>query len=174
MSENKSIYKSNLVVSIVLIILLFVCILIIYTQNNTSQYYDNIGMNKDLLNIIYFNVGQADSTFITSNGVNMLIDAGNDSDGYYIANFLKEQNINSIDYLILTHIDEDHAGGAYKIIEELDIGIIYMPNAVEDKKFYHTLISTAESNNVNIDKTLVASDTTQYELRKCSLESFTH
>ena len=172
MSENKSTHKNNTVVSILLIILLFVCILIIYSQNNSPQYCD-IGMNKDLLNILYFNVGQADSTFITSNGVNMLIDAGNDSDGYYIANFLKEQNINSIDYLILTHIDEDHAGGAYKIIEELDIGIIYMPNTVENKKFYNTLISTAENNNVNVDKTLVASDTMQYELRKCKLESFT-
>ena len=112
MSEKKSTPKNNIVVSIILIILLFVCILIIYNQNSTSHYYDNIGMNKDLLNIIYFNVGQADSTFITSNGVNMLIDAGNDSDGYYIANFLKEQNINSIDYLILTHRDKEHAGGA--------------------------------------------------------------
>ena len=48
-----------------------------------------------------------------------------------------------------------------------------MPNTVENKKFYTTLISTEENNNVNIDKSLVAPDITQHELRKCNLESFT-
>ena len=48
----------------------------------------------------------------------MLIDAGNGSDGYYISEFLKAQNISKIDYLIGTHIDEDHVGGLYKILEK--------------------------------------------------------
>lgn len=71
-------------------------------------------------------------------------------------------------------MDEDHAGGAYKLIEDLNIDVIYMPNAEEDKEFYENLIYIAKINNVNIDKSLEASDTTEYKLRKCYLESFTY
>ena len=79
---------------IVLGIILLISIIVLYIFNNisinneyVSKYYDNIGINEELLKIIYFNVGQADSTFITINGCNMLIDTGNDSDGYYIVDF---------------------------------------------------------------------------------------
>lgn len=49
----------------------------------------------------------------------MLIDSGNDQDGYYIVQFLKAQHIEKIGYFILTHCDEDHIGGVYKILDEL-------------------------------------------------------
>lgn len=93
----------------------------------------------------------------------MLIDTGNDSDGYYIANFIKEQNITKINYLILTHID-DHIGGAYKIIQELNIDVIYMPNMDIDKQFYKDFLTEANKYNVKIDKSLIASNEIQYNL----------
>lgn len=86
----------------------------IYRNLNQSIYntelYNEIGIDKSLLNILYFNVGQGDSTFIMLGDKTMLIDAGNPSDGYYISEFLKAQNIDKIDYLIGTHIDDDHIG----------------------------------------------------------------
>lgn len=81
------------------------------STGNISENYENIGINSELLNIIFFDVGQADSTLITINGKVMLIDDGNTEDGALIADFLKAQNITQIDYLILTHLDEDHIGG---------------------------------------------------------------
>lgn len=136
------------------------------TTEYKSKHYDNIGINKNLLNIIYFNVGQADSTLITINDYTMLIDTGNDSDGYYIADFLKAQNINRIDYLVLTHLDEDHIGGTYKIVEELDIGIIYMPNAETDKQFYKEMMEVLnKKENIVVDRNLIASDDIEYNLR---------
>lgn len=164
--------KAKLTVVLALAILLIFMILIIFSKINckstnetyTSENYSNIGINQDLLNIIYFNVGQADSTLITINNKTMLIDSGNDSDGYYIADFLKAQNINKIDYLILTHYDEDHIGGAYKIIEELDIGIIYTPKTIVDSETYKKLIDVAKD-KVEINTSLQASDEIIHNLR---------
>lgn len=134
--------------------------------NDESKYgeYDNLNINKEELNIFYLNVGQADSTLITINGYTMLIDSGNASDGYYIVEFLKAQNIDKIDYFILTHYDEDHIGGAYKILEELEIGILYMPNNFSTTDTYQELLQSIEENNINSDTNLKASNETTYSL----------
>ena len=162
--ENKN--KQNIhSVLILLIFIAFICVIAIFLNNNNNNtLYNDIGIDNDLLNVIYFDVGQADSTLITINGYTMLIDTGNESDGYYIAEFLRAQNINKIDYLVLTHLDEDHIGGTYKIIEKLDINIIYMPDMESKSEIYSKLIDTSSQYKVKIDKTLTASDDINYHL----------
>ena len=96
----------NIVISLILIFII-VILSIIYTNNNSTNSeidykYTNINIDSDQLNIFYFNVGQADCTLITINNKNMLIDAGQDSDGEYIVEFLEEKNIKKIDYFIIT------------------------------------------------------------------------
>lgn len=107
-------------------------------------------------------------SFITINGCNMLIDSGNEQDGYYIVQFLKAQNIGKIDYFILTHCDEDHTGGAYKILAELQIGTLYMPNKENDTQTYERLLNAIERNNVNVNKNLKVSKETQYTIGNAS------
>lgn len=156
----------NAIISLVIIILLiFLGSYINFVSNNTdiSSNYSNIGIDKNLLNILFLDVGQADSTLITINGYAMLIDGGNISDGYYIVDFLKTQGIYKIDYLIGTHIDEDHIGGFSKIIQELDVETIYMPYSTKDKKFYKDLQTTITNKNLKIG-TIEASDTINYTL----------
>ena len=135
----------------------------IHTETNSPE-YANLNINQEELNIFYLDVGQGDSTFITINGSNMLIDSGNDQDGYYIVQFLKAQNIDKIDYFILTHCDEDHIGSAYKILDEIQIGTLYMPNKENDTQTYERLLNAIERNNVNVDKNLKASKETQYAI----------
>ena len=94
----------------------------------------------------------------------MLIDSGNEQDGYYIVQFLKTQNIKKIDYFILTHFDEDHIGGAYKILEELEIGILYMPANSNQTKTYEKLMSAIEKNNINKNTSLKATKDIKYSL----------
>jgi len=69
---------------------------------------ENITIEEGKLNILFFDVGQADSSLIISNGQTMLIDSGNQDDGDYLVNQIKALNINKIDYLIGTHVHEDH------------------------------------------------------------------
>ena len=135
----------------------------LHTETNSSE-YANLNINKEELNIFYLDVGQGDSTFITINGCNMLIDSGNNQDGYYIVQFLKAQNIEKIDYFILTHCDEDHIGGAYKILEELEIGTLYMPNKENDTQTYEKLLNSIKDNNINTNTNFKASNVTQYPI----------
>lgn len=164
---NKKKVVSQILVFVVLFVIIIVAVLIqnnnIHTETNSSEYI-NLNINQEELNIFYLDVGQGDSTFITINGCNMLIDSGNDQDGYYIVQFLKAQNIDKIDYFILTHCDEDHIGGAYKVLDELKIGILYMPSKENDTQTYERLLKAIERNNININTNLKASKETQYEI----------
>ncbi len=127
--------KQKLIVGVItLLIVLILCG--IYTQWNSkvSNYkYDDININSDELNIFYFNVGQADCTLITMEDEVMLIDAGNKSDGKYIVEFLRAQGISKIDYLIETHSDDDHSGGIWTIVKNLEITNVYMPQSAIEK-----------------------------------------
>ena len=130
---NKKNIKSILAVLIIILILIFlVCI-----EINTNKEYGNIGIDNSELNIFFFNVGQAESILITNNNAKMLIDCGNNSDGKYISKFLKEQGISELDYLIGTHIDEDHIGGMQEILTNIKVETLYMPySTYEGKQFY--------------------------------------
>lgn len=183
MEENKSNNKIyQVIVMIIFLIVIILGIVLNFNNNgwqnnslnevtnaNTTnstiiEEYENLSINENDLNIFYLNVGQGDSTFITINGVNMLIDCGNDSDGYYVSQFLKAQEVEKIDYFIVTHFDEDHMGGAYKIFEELEIGILYIPQGSNDTKTYEKFINSIEEYNINIDTTLVANKDKTYSL----------
>lgn len=151
--KNKNL-KSTLAVLIVILILIFlVCI-----EINTNKEYGNIGIDNSKLNIFFFNVGQAESILITNNNKNMLIDCGNGSDGKYISKFLKEQGIDELDYLIGTHIDEDHIGGMQEILTNIKVETLYMPySTYEGKQFYIQLEEYIKENNINqqqIEKSL--------------------
>lgn len=103
------------------------------------------------LQIYYFDVGQADSILINNNNTSMLIDAGNNSDGPLLVDYIKEKlNINKIDILVGTHPHEDHIGGLDDIINELEIGEIYLPEAITTTQTFEEVITAIENKNISI------------------------
>lgn len=164
---NKKKVVSQILVFLVFFVIITVAVQIqnnnVHIETNSPEYV-NLNINQNKLNIFYLDVGQGDSTFITINGCNMLIDSGNDQDGYYIVQFLKAQHIDKIDYFILTHCDEDHIGGAYKVLDELQIGTLYMPSKENDTQTYERLLKAIERNNININTNLKASKESQYAI----------
>lgn len=92
----------------------------------------------------FIDVGQGDSTLIICEGKTMLIDAGDDSQGTAIQNYLQKQGIKRLDYLVLTHPDSDHIGGAPVIITKFDIGQVFMSGYKKDNKTYEKLLKALE------------------------------
>ncbi|MDP2939836.1 MAG: MBL fold metallo-hydrolase [Candidatus Omnitrophota bacterium] len=78
------------------------------------------------LKIHFLDVGEGDSVFIeTQEGKTVLVDGGNLISGFEVVKFLKKKNIQSLDYLIFTHPDLDHIGGAFFILQLLNAKNIY-------------------------------------------------
>ncbi len=108
-----------------------------------SNYIGDKEVSADDLSIHYIDVGQGDSTLILlPDNTTMLIDAGTSKSGTHIVDYLKNLEVSTIDYFILTHSDADHVGSAAKVLETFDVKTIYRPfqisvdkngNATEDE-----------------------------------------
>ena len=128
------------------------------TETNKNDNQEVLTSNKiefeeELLNVFYFDVGQADSTLIISNNKTMLIDAGNNNDAKYIVNCLKDMGIENLDYFIGTHIHEDNLGGADNVINELEVDKIYLPtNKSCTDKYYESVLEAISNTNKKISK----------------------
>ena len=84
------------------------------------------GQGTDSLKIHFIDVGEGDAIFIEApNGQTALIDAGNLISGFRVVEYLKENNIQNLDYLILTHHDLDHIGGAFLVLQMMEMEKIY-------------------------------------------------
>lgn len=123
------------------------------TSNNnlSSQETKNNIINGEELIVDYIDVGQADSILLRTQDTAMLIDAGNNGDGEDVEKYIKDKGINEIEYLIGTHPHEDHIGGLDNIINEFNIGTIYMPNITTNTKTYEDVLTAIENKGLNIN-----------------------
>ena len=97
--------------------------------------------SDDIMEVHFIDVGQADSTLIKTNEHAMLIDCGADESGTKVQYYLKKHGVDKLDYLILTHPDSDHIGGADVIITKFDIDKIFMSPFTKDNKWYSDIIN---------------------------------
>lgn len=86
------------------------------------------------LTVTFLDVGKADAIIIHTGSEFAVIDCGEKGDGKEIVEYIEENGGDSIDHLIITHYDQDHVGGAAKVIKELDVKNVYAPDYDEDSK----------------------------------------
>ncbi len=80
---------------------------------------------KDYVKVI--DVGQGDSILIHSNGYSALIDTGTEESSNDLATVLRNENIEIIDVLILTHLHTDHTGGVEYIFKNFEVHTLILP-----------------------------------------------
>ncbi|MCT4605668.1 MAG: MBL fold metallo-hydrolase [Marinisporobacter sp.] len=111
---------------------------------------ERIAEVKGDLKIHFIDVGQADSILIKNGESTMLIDAGNNGDADLVVNYLKNQGINQLDYVIGTHPHEDHIGGLDAVINNFDIGKVYMPKVTHTSKTFKDVITAIKKKGLKI------------------------
>lgn len=126
-------------------IIITIAILIsgIYQTPTTS-----LAANPDKMELHFIDVGQGDATLIKCGEHAMLIDAGDDSKGTAVQNYLKKQKVEKLDYLVLTHPDSDHIGGAPTVITKFEVKRVFISNYEKDNKSYQKLIQALDDKDV--------------------------
>ena len=99
----------------------------------------------------YIDVGQGDCSFIElPDGTTMLIDAGVTDMADSIANYIRNLGYDRIDYVVATHPHSDHIGGMRRVINQFDVGSVYMPKAETDSYTYEKLLKAVKDKGLKI------------------------
>lgn len=135
---------------IYLLLSLFIFTILFFTNCN---YNSNI--NKYILNVHFIDVGQGDSILIQFNNKNLLIDSGSRCMCNKTLNYIKNQGVKTLDYVIATHPHEDHIGCMDKIINEFNVKSFYAPRVSTNTEEFKYMIKELKRKNLTIHSAFV-------------------
>lgn len=162
----KKINKSRIIIDCILVAL----ILIVALSNIWGRSLEKLLKLKPHLDktnntqVHFVDVGQGDAIVITfSNGKTMLIDSGTENYRKKLITYLDRMIVSEdkfIDYVVLTHPDNDHISNMSFIADKYEIGTCYRPplyEAFENKepsiedRVYRGLLQQLSADNVTIE-----------------------
>ena len=99
----------------------------------------------------FINVGQGDSTLITTPEGNILIDTGETDACDYLDDYLLAAGITDIEYLVITHPDSDHAGNAEHVVKNYKVkNVVLGKYAESDTDTYQNFLKAVEDKRVSV------------------------
>ena len=100
------------------------------------------------LEVYFFAAGKADAILLTTEKSAVLIDCGKKGFGQTILEELNARGITRIDYLIITHFDQDHVGGAAKVINSIPIGCVVQNDRPGNSEAYEKYLRALDKAKV--------------------------
>lgn len=97
------------------------------------------------LTVQFFDAGKADAILLTTANSAVLIDAGEKGFGKTILDYLEKTGVERLDYLIVTHFDQDHVGGAAKVINNTAVGAVLQSNRPKDSEEYEKYVKALDN-----------------------------
>ena len=121
------------------------------------------------IEIHFLDVGQGDSCFIiTPKRKTILIDGGGSTSNTFdvgkdtLIPYVLDKGYKKIDYIFISHFDQDHVGGVLSILEELKVGKIFITKQGEESENYNRFLELINQKNLNV-QTVKAGDIIKIE-----------
>lgn len=117
-----------------------------------------ISMIPKKLEIHFVDVGQGDCTFIqTPHNKTILIDGGGSSSIKFevgrniLLPYILDRGYTQIDYVFISHFDQDHVGGIFTILKELKIGKVIISRQGEDSENYQEFLKIIKDRKIAVE-----------------------
>jgi competence protein ComEC len=106
-------------------------------------------VDQESLTVYFIDVGQGDSIFIDTSGLDVLVDGGTRTVGVAVVNFLQNLGVDHIDLLVATHMDADHIGGLIAVLNSsVQVGEVLVNNQTGTTVTYSDFMSLANTHSV--------------------------
>lgn len=115
-----------------------------FDADNTAK----IAANDDMI-VFSFDAGKADAHLIYTKDNAILIDCGEKGFGKEIVAFMQKNGIKSLDYMIITHFDKDHVGGAAKVMKSVKVGSVLQSNSPKESEEYTEYLNQLKASGIN-------------------------
>ena len=111
------------------------------------------------LEIHFLDVGQGDSCFIiTPEQKTILIDGGGSTSNTFdvgketLIPYLLDKGYTKLDYVFISHFDQDHVGGILSILQELKVGQVFISKQGEKSENYETFLELVNEKKINVQE----------------------
>ena len=101
------------------------------------------------MTVTFLKVGKADGMILQTENHAIIIDCGEKTDGSKMVDCLNEKGITQIDCMILTHYDQDHIGGAAKVINNFHVAQVIAADYTEESKEYTKLVEAMATQDLS-------------------------
>lgn len=106
--------------------------------------------NADCVTVYFFDVGQGDAALIRTPDGDVLVDAGTEDGQELLCLRLEQLGVTELKLLILSHLDEDHVGGADGIVSRFSVAEIWTNGSTPNNESARRLWDAAEREGVPI------------------------
>ena len=130
----------------VLFIICILCYLYTFSKHIFASYIPS----DCPFSITFIPVGKGDCIIVQYVDQTMMVDTGYLETSNEVVDYLKSNNITTIDYLILTHPHKDHIGGAPAILENFEVSTIYKTNVTYNSSYYKDLEKALSQKDYNV------------------------
>ena len=99
----------------------------------------------------FIDVGQGLAILVQSGGENLLYDGGSRSHADEVVQYLKSQQVETINYMISSHYDEDHLGGLVKCLDTFEVEHVLGSDYVHTSDLFNTFMNTATAHAIIVE-----------------------
>ena len=107
------------------------------------------------LDVFVLDVGQGQCVLLASEGRFALVDCGSGnswlSAGDMAADYLSSLGCKRLDYLILTHYDQDHVSGVAALTERMGVQTLLAPDVSDSAGLREAVLSAAEASGASVE-----------------------
>ncbi len=102
-------------------------------------------VSGDEVQIHFIDIGQGDAALIRTSEGDVLIDAGDNFSEEDLKFYLDRVQVDDLAYMVFTHPDSDHIGGADIVLENYDVERVIRPDCEKNSATYRTMVELIEA-----------------------------
>lgn len=147
-------------IKIILAVVLFIVTVVIgsgvlgFNWQNVFSLTGFYADKSEGLSVSFIDVGKADAIYITCDGYNILVDAGEDIYAENVCTFLDRYKTEKLDLLVATHPDNDHIGGMEKVIDTYNVKAFWQPSlgadVIPETSSYKHMMNALKDKSVSV------------------------